>query len=281
MGMTRNLARLLVEEHRRKPLGGRGAILGRQTVFLTPDEARALVTDVMGSVRPEATVETDTYTFRGRKHGYILDTSFFSLFTDADIEVIDYSGYQGATILLDLCAPLPEKFKGQFDFVFNGSVLDNVFDPAAAIDNIGALLTETGSVFHFEGAHHFDFAYLKFHPSWFYDYAVVNDYLDCKVFYCVYKDMLAGNWEVYLWTPYYVADGKVQIANPIKHDFYACIVAVMDKQAASTAGKRPIQANYRSDHQPYINFHNRTMTAGRKYEVRSILAPGYHYLGSY
>ncbi len=282
MGMTRNLAKLLLEEHRRKPFKGRGIILGRQTIFLTPDEAVALVTEVLGSVRPGVAPIKDTYTYRGNRDGYILDVSFFSLFTDAKIEVLDYSAYQGATIVQDLCAPLPYDLKDCFDFVINGSVFDNIFDPATAMDNVGEMLKENGVSFHVEGAHHFYYAYIKFGASWFFDYAVVNNYFDCKVFYCVYKELFHGNWEVYLWTPYHVVDGKLRIVDPLKHEFDACVVAILEKQAGSTIGKRPIQANYRQDHQQYVEFFNRTMVKGRNLSLRKVdKAPGHFYLGSY
>ena len=184
------MAKLLLEAHRRKPLKGRGVILGRQTVFITPDQAQELVREVLGSVRPGAVIEKDIYTWRGKRDGFISDVSLFSLFTDATIEVLDYSAYQGATILQDLCAPLPNHLKNSFDFVCNGSVLDNVFDPATAMDNIGEMLTERGISIHVEGSHHNNYTYIKFGPSWFYDYAVVNNYHDCKAFYCIYQDMM-------------------------------------------------------------------------------------------
>ena len=282
MGVTRSLAKLLLEEHRRKPVQGRGVILGRQTIFLTPTEAQALVVEVLGAVRPNVVPERDTHTHRGKHKGYISDVSFFALFTDAEIDVLDYSAYQGATIIQDLCAPLPENLKGRFDFVFNGSVLDNVLDPAAALDNVSDMLTDTGVSMHVEGSRHFSYAYIQFHPSWFFDYAVVNNYFDCKVFTCIHKDV-TGPWDVYLWTPYHNKDGRALITEPFKHELDSAIVAIMEKQPGSTSRKRPVQANYRSEHRPYVDFFNRAMAnQGRKLTLLPSDAPaGYYYVGTY
>ncbi|MBM3516213.1 MAG: hypothetical protein FJX59_21220, partial [Alphaproteobacteria bacterium] len=147
---------------------------------MTPEQAIALVRSEGITPRKGAKIETDRYTARGRALGYISDESFLSLFSDAAVEVLDFTGYQGATIIHDLCAPMPAALLGKFDFIYNGSVLDNLFDSAAAMDNITRPLAPSGVAFHYEGARHFGWAYAEFPPEWFFDYAAINKFDDCK-----------------------------------------------------------------------------------------------------
>lgn len=64
MGIPSQIARLLLREHRYKPIAGSFLAIGRQTVALTPAQALALVETELG-IRPPvcaADLETDTST---------------------------------------------------------------------------------------------------------------------------------------------------------------------------------------------------------------------------
>lgn len=71
MAITRHLAKLLLREHRHRPITGSVLLLARQTVFLTPEQAIALVRSEGIAPREGAKIETDRYTARGRALGYI------------------------------------------------------------------------------------------------------------------------------------------------------------------------------------------------------------------
>jgi 2-polyprenyl-3-methyl-5-hydroxy-6-metoxy-1,4-benzoquinol methylase len=49
---------------------------------------------------------------------------------------------------------MPAGLQGQFDFIYNGSVLDNAFDSAAYVRNVSRMLKPEGVAFHYEGAQH-------------------------------------------------------------------------------------------------------------------------------
>jgi SAM-dependent methyltransferase len=51
----------------------------------------------------------------------------------SSVESMDYSGYEGATIVHDLNKPVPPTMHGQFDLVFDGGTLEHVFDFPTAI----------------------------------------------------------------------------------------------------------------------------------------------------
>jgi hypothetical protein len=175
MAITRHLAELILTEHRFRKITGRVLMLGRQTVFMKPEEAMALVRRVGLEVRPAARIGICTMP-HGKKNGYIADASFFSLFTDAVVEACDVTDYEGAEHVFDLSREPPAGLLGAFDFIYNGSVLDNVFDPAACLRNTTRMLKPDGSIFHYEGVVHWGAAYLKMSPDWFFDYYAVNGF---------------------------------------------------------------------------------------------------------
>jgi hypothetical protein len=49
---------------------------------------------------------------------------------------LDVTDYEGADIVLDLGEPIPEKYCGNYDFIYNGSCLDNMFNPGVALMNL-------------------------------------------------------------------------------------------------------------------------------------------------
>jgi len=60
------------------------------------------------------------------------------------VESLDYSDYQGATLVWDLNRPVPEEWHGQFGFIFDGGTLEHVFDVPQAFKNVFNLLNEGG-----------------------------------------------------------------------------------------------------------------------------------------
>src|SRR5258706_2167495 len=173
MAITRHLAELILPEHKFREIRGEVLLLGRQLVLLTPDEAQALVEKMGIKLARGAWIDYDK-----TPHPYpeklISDVSFFSLFCDAPVCASDVSAYEGAEIIFDLSAEVPVGLHRQFDFIYNGSVLDNVFDPAACIRNVSRMLKVDGVAFHYEGVQHAAPAYLKFSTDWFFDYYALN-----------------------------------------------------------------------------------------------------------
>src|SRR5258708_24998877 len=119
MAITRHLAQFILAEHRNKPITGNVLLLGRQMVFLKPDEAQALVERSGIPIRPGAKIEFDK-SAHGSERGFISDASFFSLFTDADVQASDVSDYEGADIIFDLSNQPPPQMLARYDFIYNG-----------------------------------------------------------------------------------------------------------------------------------------------------------------
>lgn len=247
MSITRHLAEMMLVEHRHRPIVGQILLLGRQTVWMTVDEAEALVERMGLKIRPQAFREVSTIPNQfGRD--LISDASFFSLFTDADVKACDVSDRENADFIFDLAHGVPADLLGRFDFVYNGSVLDNVFDPATCIRNVARMLKPSGVTFGYEGIAHSGAAYLKFSPEWFFDFFAINGFADCQVFTATYNDIHRDAFDVFGWSAF-TDDG---LAQPLKITSDALVVAWAENSPSATWDRSPIQGVYRDgDHEHY------------------------------
>src|SRR5262245_50868112 len=133
MAIPAPLAEFIILEHARQPLGRRILSLGRQTILFDNQTLDRLL-DTCGVKRLSDQITIDTVTTEAKlspERSFITDDSFYKAFTSSSYEVMDVTNYEGASIIHDLCEPVPDELIGQFNFIFNGSVLDNIFDPAA------------------------------------------------------------------------------------------------------------------------------------------------------
>jgi SAM-dependent methyltransferase len=252
MGIPSQVARLILREHLFRPITGKLLSIGRQTVHLTPRQAKTLVEAELGirlDVDP-LDLEIDTSTRGARDHGLISDRAFFSLFSDATYHCLDQSDYENADIVFDLCsARIPSELEDRFDFVVEGSTLDNVFDPAAALRNLARITRAEGRLFHHNRASRRHNVYVAFALSWFHDYYSVNEFEDCQVYLAQWDaDQITSRWDVYHYRPLQEHNGEVKYFGqdtwyyPWRH---AHAIVIAEKGSQSTSDKHPIQFEYR------------------------------------
>jgi SAM-dependent methyltransferase len=252
MGIPSQVARLILREHLYRPITGKLLSIGRQTVHLTPRQAKALVEAELGirlDVDP-LTLEVDTSTRGARERGLISDRAFFSLFSDATYHCLDQSNYEGADIVFDLCSQrVPSALEESFDFVIEGSTLDNVFDPAAAIRNLTRVTRPGGRLLHHNRASRRHNVYVAFALSWFHDYYSVNEFADCQVYLAQWDaEQLTSRWDFYRYCPLREHDGVLEFFGqdtwyyPWRH---AHAIVIAEKGSRSTSDKHPIQFEYR------------------------------------
>jgi hypothetical protein len=273
MAITRHLAELILAEHKFRRIQGEVLLLGRQLVVMTPDEAQALVAKLGIKQRTSAFIDYDK-TPHPFPQKLISDASFFSLFSDAVVKASDVSGYEGAEIIFDLSGEIPTSLAHRFDFIYNGSVLDNVFDPAKCIRNVSRMLKDDAVVFHYEGAIHSAPAYLKFTPDWFFDYYAINGFADLQAYWVTYHDVHKDPWGVYEWSAFEAQQSDWRLTMPLPIDREAMVVAIAQSASGSTIEKSPLQNIYRSnEHAPYIAAHRRFVESQRRAAIRSVFPP--------
>jgi SAM-dependent methyltransferase len=129
MGLERNGAALLLKMHSAGVKFGRMLTLGRQNIYLDlSDYARAF--QRVGRAPPRSVPE------------YADD--FFLAIGATQVETLDFSSYEGASLVHDLNQPVPVEWHQQFDVVFDGGTLEHVFNFPVAIKNCMEMLRPQG-----------------------------------------------------------------------------------------------------------------------------------------
>jgi SAM-dependent methyltransferase len=250
MGIPSQLAKIILREHGYRPITGSILSIGKQTVYLNGAQSFKLVRDELGErpLLPPGALELDQRTRGSRGEGFITDQAFYSLFSQAAYECLDVTPYEGATIIADLCGGVPEILHGRFDFIVNGSCLDNIFDPAMALRNMTRLLKSGGRIIHFERASRTHHVYVAFALSWFHDYYAINNFDDCQVYLAQWSKLLDGSWDIYRYAPILESGGRLEYFGQDRYyhpyrDGHAVVIA--EKAESSTWERSPIQFGYR------------------------------------
>ena len=177
------------------------------------------------------------------------DQEFFARFPIASFKALGASSFEGADLVWDLNKrPLPKTLEGISDFIFDGSCLDNIFDPAQALRSLSRMLRPGGRMILVEHGTAIQGALCVFSPEWFYDFFVANDYLDCRITMMAFPKggLYAGPWTPIPWQPY--KDNEPTTATPgtAIGDFMNVVIA--EKGPDSTNDRAPMQAQYRIMH---------------------------------
>jgi SAM-dependent methyltransferase len=244
------LAEFICAEHRYRPLPQRVLLLGRQTVTFGADGLMRLARR-FGLPLDPATIERDTTTSYARhrpNEEFVTDTSFFRMLGATEIDAIDHSEFEGANIIHDLSTPVPETLHGRFDFIFNGSVLDNIWDPAAVLRNVSRLAGNSGRVIHVETATPTPYSYVALSPSWYFDYYVANRWADCRVYIAAVPtlaELTSGRWAVMAFDP--SAEARPNAFSPSLGNSVGISIVLAESGPGATAGASMAQSHYRSD----------------------------------
>jgi hypothetical protein len=167
---------------------------------------------------------------------------------------------------------------GAYDFVYNGSVLDNVFDPAGAMRNISKLLKPDGVAIHYEGvtnASNVSNAYWRFAPDWFFDYCALNDFADCQAYLCVHDNIHNSAWDILEWDEYTSHTGKWQLTRTKRFHGDAVVVVIAQNAPNATTDRTPIQNVYRPDHLKYIQACANYQSSKRREALRRTITPNF------
>lgn len=133
MGLDINGIRLLLYARQLGASYSRIATLGRQQLF----SAHARVCDELDKFDVPYPAG-----FRQGRSRYCED--LLSLLGGQEIQSIDNSTYESATIIHDMNHPLPDSYKGRFTAVFDAGTLEHIFNYPTAIRNCMELLSEGG-----------------------------------------------------------------------------------------------------------------------------------------
>jgi len=151
--------------------------LGRQQIHFTYRDLQDAATAFNYSLHPSDEITLSHHPFYASL-GYISDTSLFQALGFTRLTTLDYSDYEGASVLYDLNSDqVPESLIGAYDMVIDGGTIEHVFHIPNALSNIHQLLTCHGRAIHVSpSSNHMDHGFYMFSPTLFWDYYHVNGY---------------------------------------------------------------------------------------------------------
>jgi hypothetical protein len=167
MAILSGIARLLIEEHAKRPFTGRLLQLGRQEIMFTRDDLRR----IMGLCGVSADRLRD-----GPPR--LTDEEFFGIFAFDAIEVSDVSTDMKAGVVHDLnSADVAQPHRGRFDVIFDGGTMEHVFHAPNVFAAIHAFLAENGRIIHNTPASNsIDHGFYSFSPCLYHEYYTANGY---------------------------------------------------------------------------------------------------------
>jgi hypothetical protein len=237
MGITPLFADMLICEHKHRPLPRVVHLMGRQTIHFSHEVALQLM-QARGVEPHDVTPELDTSTAGAQSDSsdFITDETFFKMLGVEEVRAIDVSNYEGADIIVNLNEPIEEKYENLCEFIYGGSVLDNIFNPVEYIRNVSRMLRIGGRLLE-----HNNFT-MNYHPYvilpayWYLDFFVINRFKDVKIY-------IADNCNVY-----FVSQNEYQkffsnFGNPTGDDTNVIVLA--EKGANASTDKIPNQDQYR------------------------------------
>ena len=111
-------------------------------LFLHPAELEALRQDHRARSKNSVPVPLADYQF-----GQYADSFWNQFLAAKTVETMDYSEYEGASIVHDLNAPVPASFHGRFDAVIEAGSLEHIFNFPMAIRNLMEMTKVGGRIF--------------------------------------------------------------------------------------------------------------------------------------
>jgi hypothetical protein len=125
MGINIQALKTILFEHKFKPFKGKVLIIGKSTVTIQMEKIIELFQEYLSKTPNFSKIDTQT------KHSnfeyFVDDIELFQQISDEiSIHVLDVSNYEGANIVWDMNQPLPEKWTGKYDIIYDSS--DSRFD---------------------------------------------------------------------------------------------------------------------------------------------------------
>lgn len=246
MGISTHIFRTILREHKRRPLGGRGLLIGRQSVFFNNETFKTIGLSEGVPLLDIASIgDNET-----RSGGELLDYDLFSSFSTIKMDALDVTSYENANIIHDMHHPVPIELHNKYDFIYDGSCMDNLFNPAEFLKNCSRMLKPGGRLIAIEHGSAFPGGYLLYSPDFFLDFFAFNNYLDAQVFVCDFighrsPHHIQSPWMLWNWNP--LRFGRVIEHSSHPSNLNRLNLIIAEKSDISTNDRIPIQGQYRTN----------------------------------
>jgi SAM-dependent methyltransferase len=161
MAIDRSFARFLISAHRADVSFRQTLTLGRLNYYLGTKETRQLLR--WADIDPATCPKLLDY------HASRYAETFMETLGAEQVQSLDASGFEGATIVHDLNLPVPESLKGQFDVVCDGGTIEHVINFPVVIRNCMEMVKVGGHlILGTPGNNLFGHGFYQFSPElWF------------------------------------------------------------------------------------------------------------------
>lgn len=168
----------ILKECRMRPFSGSVLILGYPDVLLTLhqfcDLAYYYGIDLQN---PQQMVVSPRSAYA--QFNYLCGISMFKALGFSRVDSLDYSNFEGASIVFDLNNPaVPETMLEHYDVIIDHGTIEHVFNLPQTLHNIFKMLKVDGRVVHSSPSNNFvDHGFYMFSPTLFNDFYAANRYV--------------------------------------------------------------------------------------------------------
>ena len=165
MGVDGATAAMLLEARRLEVNFDHTLTLGRQNLLCSPIYLKQLFRSL--DFWPTGLNDAE-FELRLCSNPYLADPLFLMLGANK-VSAMDYSDFEGADVIHDLNLPLPPNLREQFDVVFDGGLLEHIFNFPTAMKSAMELVKETGHLILSTPANNYcGHGFYQFSPELFY-----------------------------------------------------------------------------------------------------------------
>jgi len=251
MGLNKQALKILLNDNNFKSISGKYLSIGRHTVNIEQDTLFKIFSQFgLPTSRLQSLYDNQQFEKLTRhSNNTLLDSDLIACFSEAEYFCLDRSDYEGASVIQDMNVPIPQSLHNKFDFIYNGSCMDNCFDPVSFIRNTSDMLKPEGRILHIECAGSVPGAFMMFSPEWFFSYYAINEFSDCKVYITIAKEEGKSNFEfeteLYAWQPYFTLNKSYNIVDACKSiNGLMHVIVIAQKKSTSSSNKNPVQMQY-------------------------------------
>ena len=193
MSIHNSIFHLILAINKKKKLKGNFLSIGRQSIYMNKKNFKNLLNlynyDYGINKIEKLSFKNNKDFTRNSKKSLMSDNEFMKIFPNLNYETLDKSNYENAEKILDLNSSSSKKyFQKQYDYIFDGGSLDNIFSPSNAIINLNKMLKKNGTIIHGNVGTISPGAFCSFSCEWFFSYYSMNKFENVQVYLAVPLD---------------------------------------------------------------------------------------------
>jgi len=190
MGLSNGNAALVMMAMRNATRRHAVATLGKQIFW----PSRSFLKQAIQSAGFDLTVEQVFAAVGPHRDG----SKFLKLLGAGHVDEVDASDYEGASVIHDMNAPLPEQYRQRYDVVYDGGSMEHIFDVRQVLQNVGDMLKVGGLYVGTTTANNMlGHGFYQFSPELFYRFLCPeNGWDSTAVFLCAHEQDPPGFWFV-------------------------------------------------------------------------------------